>query len=141
MEEEGNIDCWGDFVADITRQFGRNPYDVPTGRLSKLQQDTMSTAEYQQKFKNLATKAHGVSKAALKEMFITGLTPVVQEKILLAKPKDINDAFSMANMCCEFQNQKLKSKVKWSNYENKAYIPPPHKRPDSILSSIPNIRK
>lgn len=42
MEEENNLESWGDFEEDITRRFGKNIYDVPTGRLSKLNQESLS---------------------------------------------------------------------------------------------------
>lgn len=67
MEKEEYIESWGDFMEDITRRFGKNPYDVPTGRLSKLNQETMSAVEYQQKFENMVTKAHGISERPLKK--------------------------------------------------------------------------
>lgn len=127
MEEEGSLESWGDFIQDVIRRFGRNPYDIPTGRLSKLHQDSMSTQEYQKKFENMATKAHGISRAALKEMYIIGLNSELQEKLLIARPKDINEAFSLANMCDELKGQTSRS-YKSKYYEGKTYISP-YKRP------------
>lgn len=54
----------------------------------------------------MATRAHGISKEALKEIYISGLNPEIQEKLLLARPKDINEAFSLANMCDEVKGKK-----------------------------------
>lgn len=88
----------------------------------------------------MATKAHGVSRDALKEMYITGLNPKLQEKLLLARPKDLNEAFSLANMCEEIRGIKSKYRSKWTVGESKSYVPP-HKRTENVISAIPNVRK
>jgi len=115
-------------------------YDVPTGRLSKLSQDSLSTAEYQKMFEDLATKAHRLSRDALKEMYITGLNSSLQEKLLLARPKDLNEAFSLANMCEEVCGRKSTYQSKWTTGDSKSYVPP-HKRAENVISVIPNVRK
>lgn len=65
------------------------------------------------KFESIATRAHWISKEALKEIYISGVNLKIQEKLILARPKDINDAFSLANMCDEARSRQEKKKSKY----------------------------
>lgn len=63
--------------------------------------------DYQHKYETMASRAHGVSKDSLKEMYISGLRPEILEKLILARPETITEAFAIANIYEDLEKKKI----------------------------------
>lgn len=89
------LTTWKEFLVNLKLHFGASLYKDYQGTLSKLTQ-TSTVVEFQSTFVELMNKTTGLSEPLLILFFITGLKPEICRKMLLSRPPNLIEAFTMA---------------------------------------------
>ena len=91
------ITTWDGFLESVRNRFGPCKYEDPQGALSKLLQKG-TVAQYQSDFEKLMNRVTDISESLLISFYISGLKPMLQRELLVAKPTSLGDAFSLARV-------------------------------------------
>jgi hypothetical protein len=88
---------WGEFVSALQIRFGRGAYDDPMESSSKLKQEG-PLDDYKSKFDTLALKAQGLPEAHKLSCFIGGLKEEIRLPVRMFNPKNLVDAYALAQI-------------------------------------------
>lgn len=97
MHNHGLILDWTGFCEALTLRFGTSMYDDPKGALAKLCQKG-NVSEYQAQFEALSNQVQGLSEPFLVSFFVSGLKPEIKRELLVAQPKSLLQAMSLARL-------------------------------------------
>ncbi|XP_030479163.2 uncharacterized protein LOC115696402 [Cannabis sativa] len=97
MEKGGGFPDWETFLRALRSRFGTSIYEDPLGKIAKLVQ-TGIVANFREEFEQLMTKISGVPEQYFLNYFVWGLKTEIRRELLLAKPTDLADAMTKAQL-------------------------------------------
>ncbi|XP_058761394.1 uncharacterized protein LOC131634786 [Vicia villosa] len=97
MHQNNELLDWISFTKALELRFGPSTYANHQAELFKLKQ-THLVVEYQAQFENLGNQVVGLSRDAILNCFISGLTPEIQSEIAIHKPVSISQAIGLAKL-------------------------------------------
>ncbi|GJU91826.1 ty3-gypsy retrotransposon protein [Tanacetum coccineum] len=97
MSRNGLITDWARFEDSVKNHFGPSKYEDPQGALSKLLQ-LGSVEDYHNEFEKLMNRVVDIPETLLISFYILGLKLLIQRELLVAKPVNLGDAFSLSRV-------------------------------------------
>nr|KYP60274.1 hypothetical protein KK1_015727 [Cajanus cajan] len=126
MFHNNQLGDWTSFARALEIRFGPSSYENHQGELLKLRQ-TGSVTDFQVNFEKLSNRVFGIPPEVLKNCFISGLLPEIQNEIALFQPQTISQAIGLAKLI----EAKLKDAKPKFNRSSSSFQYPPSPPPKS----------